>query len=42
MAPVDNKIFVPYKSAGHGTNIFNADKGLLTKTADWLAETIRG
>ena len=41
-APTANKIFLPYKNAGHGTKIFDSERGLVAKTADWFADTIRG
>jgi alpha-beta hydrolase superfamily lysophospholipase len=41
-APTDSKTYVPYKNAGHGTHIFDTDRGLIAKTADWFADTIRG
>ncbi|MFH1620964.1 MAG: alpha/beta fold hydrolase [Patescibacteria group bacterium] len=40
-SPVTDKIFIPYKGAGHGTEILEADKNLKTKIADWLLKTIR-
>jgi len=41
-APVTDKTFVPYKSGGHGTNLFATDKTLLSKVADWTAKIVRG
>jgi len=34
-APVEDKTFLPYKIAGHGTAILNADSGLGDKIAEW-------
>ncbi len=39
-SPIQDKIFVPYQNAGHGTEICQADAGLLVKIADWLARII--
>ena len=41
-APVEQKLFIPYKSSGHGTELFTTDKTLLVKLADWTAQVIRG
>ncbi|MCC7357302.1 alpha/beta fold hydrolase [Candidatus Uhrbacteria bacterium] len=36
MAPVHDKIFLPYKVAGHGTAILNADSSLADKISTWM------
>lgn len=41
-APTERKQFVPYKNAGHGTNMFKIDPQLMEKAADWFAEIIKG
>jgi alpha-beta hydrolase superfamily lysophospholipase len=41
-APVDTKIFTPYKVAGHGTALFSSDKTLLAKSAAWLSDIVKG
>lgn len=35
-APVTTKTFQPYKVAGHGTSMLNADSSLPDKMADWI------
>lgn len=39
-APVDSKTFVPYKTAGHGTNMLKSDPALADKMAEWFVEMI--
>ena len=41
-APVENKVFLPYKKAGHGTSMFKTDPKLVDKIADWTGELIKG
>ena len=41
-APVDRKIFTPYKGAGHGTEMFGSDVKLPDKIAEWMAGILRG
>jgi len=41
-APVEKKIFVPYKGAGHGTAMFNYDHTLPDKIAEWISTIMRG
>lgn len=38
IAPVDDKVFLPYKVAGHGTAILNADSSLADKIAVWVSQ----
>lgn len=40
-APVEQKLFVPYKNAGHGTELFMTDKTLVGKIAIWASTLIR-
>jgi alpha-beta hydrolase superfamily lysophospholipase len=40
-APTTNKVFVPYKNAGHGTNMFATDRKLIDNVCQWLADVIR-
>lgn len=38
MAPIEDKVFLPYKVAGHGTAILNADSSLADKIALWISQ----
>ncbi len=40
LAPCQNKIFVPYKGAGHGTSMFAYDRELPEKIVAWAASLI--
>lgn len=40
-APVENKAFLPFTKAGHGTTIFKTELKLADKIADWTASLIR-
>lgn len=41
-APIERKKFIPYKSAGHGTHMFQVERALTDIVADWLAESTVG
>ncbi len=40
LAPSTNKIFLPYKGAGHGTSMFTSVPELMEKAADWLLNIV--
>lgn len=42
IAPVEKKIFLPYKGPAHGTDLFKTDSKLPDKIADWLLDIMRG
>ena len=39
-APADDKVFLPYKVAGHGTAILQADSTLADKISAWISERL--
>ena len=42
LVSVDKKTFVPYKNAGHGTDMLKSDPALTEKIAGWLLDMVRG
>jgi len=40
LAPCENKMFVPYKGAGHGTSMFAYDRALPEKITAWAASLL--
>jgi dienelactone hydrolase len=38
----EKKVFMPYKGAGHGTDILKKDPGLNDKISDWVWNIFRG
>lgn len=41
-AVCEKKVFLPYKGAGHGTDILSKDAGLNDKISDWVWNVFRG
>jgi len=41
-AVCEKKVFLPYKGAGHGTDMLRRDAALNDKIADWVWNTFRG
>jgi alpha-beta hydrolase superfamily lysophospholipase len=40
-APVTEKVFQPYKKAGHGTSMLKSDPTLVEKIPEWMLKNIR-